>query len=183
MEIRRGIHRCQPAGGGRDAPVVLRLAGAHERLPLALRQFGVDPAHRGHQARPCPVPPCLLGADASDALAQVSVTKDRDELFGERGDVAGWEQQPGAAVVEDLGGASDVGGDDGQPMHHAFEDDHAERLIAAGNNQDVGRPVPTGELGGTEPAGEVDPVVMGCQLWWEPVGGEIGGGHVGWPSG
>src|SRR5437870_4554900 len=88
---------------------------------------------------------------------------------GQRLRVPGWEEQPGSAVLDYLGRSADVGGHDGKSMQHALEDDHPEWLVAAGDDEDVGGPIPARDPFRGQPAGEVDALLEARVLWSEPL--------------
>jgi hypothetical protein len=55
--------------------------------------------------------------------------------------VARRKQQPGPAMLENLSWSADIGRHDRQTMEHAFQDHHAEWLVTARDDENIGRSV------------------------------------------
>ena len=132
-------------------------------------QLLIDLPHLGDPARPCPPLPNLSPGGASKPGSQQGVVEQSREGGGQGAAIAGWEEEASPFRLQDFGRPADRGGGDRQPVEHAFEDHHAERLVAARHHQHVGAGIPGRKLVGSQPAGEMDAVAAGFQAGREPL--------------
>ena len=98
-----------------------------------------------------PVPPVLLGR--GPGRAPEPVARHTGELHDPVADLEGvrGDDEPVDAVLHDLRDDADVGRDDRQAEGERLEDDEAERLVGAGQREDV-RGVEGGRRVGSRPA-------------------------------
>jgi hypothetical protein len=71
----------------------------------------------------------LTSGGRSNPSAQCGFRAQPENRIGKSARVPRSEEDAGAVVFEDLGGATHVGRRDRQPVKHAFEDDHTELRI------------------------------------------------------